>query len=108
MSMRIQMTFKLPVKIFKEKEWFVGWCPALDVASQGETPEKAKAHLGEALLLFLETCLDHGTLDEVLRECGFVPVISDEPYVAKPEETEMAGDTIDVPLYFLAKSAGSS
>jgi predicted RNase H-like HicB family nuclease len=34
---------------------YVALCPELDVASQGETVEEAKANLIEAIELFLET-----------------------------------------------------
>ncbi len=39
----------------KEGDGWVSWCPELDVASQGDTVEQAKANLKEALDLFLET-----------------------------------------------------
>jgi len=102
--MRIGITFTLPIEIFREDEWYVANCPALNVASQGDTPEEAKAHLGEALLAFLESCLDHGTLEAVLQDCGFSPVPTDNFNVVTVEPPE---DTIDVPLYLLAKFAGS-
>jgi predicted RNase H-like HicB family nuclease len=38
----------------KEGEAFVALCPELDVASQGETVEKALGNLREAVELFLE------------------------------------------------------
>ena len=38
----------------KEGKEFVALCPELDVASQGETVEKALANLREAVELFLE------------------------------------------------------
>jgi hypothetical protein len=44
----------------------------LDVHSQGETPEKAKSNLAEAISLFIVTSFEAGTLDDVLTKCGFV------------------------------------
>ncbi len=41
--------------IERESEGFVALCPELDVASQGESVEEAKANLMEAVELFLET-----------------------------------------------------
>lgn len=41
--------------IEREDDGFVALCPELDVASQGETVEEAKANLREAVELFLET-----------------------------------------------------
>lgn len=41
--------------IEKEDNLYVSLCPELDIASQGETVEEAKANLIEALELFFET-----------------------------------------------------
>ena len=40
--------------IRKEGKWYVAWCPELDIASQGETLEKAIKNLKEAIALYLE------------------------------------------------------
>ena len=61
---------------------FVSFCPALDVYSQGPSEEAAIENLAEALQLFVESCLARGTLDRVLKDCGF------EPEAAKPEPVE--------------------
>lgn len=60
-------------EIFKERETYVGLCPELNVSSFGSTPEEAKKCLSEAILLFLEECQNMGTLDDVLKEAGFIP-----------------------------------
>jgi predicted RNase H-like HicB family nuclease len=41
--------------IEREDDGFVALCPELDIASQGETIEQARANLVEALTLFFET-----------------------------------------------------
>lgn len=43
--------------IHREDDGFVATCPQIDVASQGETIEEARANLIEALELFFE-CAD--------------------------------------------------
>ena len=43
--------------IEQEGDAYVALCPELDIASQGATIEEAKAHLKEAVELFLE-CAD--------------------------------------------------
>jgi len=40
--------------IEREGNGYVSLCPELDIASQGDTVEKAKANLAEALELFFE------------------------------------------------------
>ena len=41
--------------IHREGDIYVALCPELDIASQGETVEKARENLREAIVLFLET-----------------------------------------------------
>ena len=41
--------------IEREGEGFVALCPELDIASQGDSIEEARANLIEALTLFFET-----------------------------------------------------
>lgn len=45
----------LTAVIEKEEDLYVAFCPEVDVTSQGETIEEAKANLREALELFFET-----------------------------------------------------
>ena len=49
------MARDLTAVITCEGDGYVAWCPALDIASQGDTVEAARANLGEALTLFFET-----------------------------------------------------
>ena len=49
---------------------YVSHCDPLDVCSQGETEEEAINNLNEAIQVFLSTCYEMGTLNEVLIECG--------------------------------------
>ena len=42
----------------REDDGWVALCPELDVASQGQTVEEARANLREAVELFLETASD--------------------------------------------------
>ena len=58
--------------IFKEGEAFVSYCPELGVASCGDTVDEARRRLMEAVRLFLEETERMGTLQEILREEGFV------------------------------------
>ncbi len=67
---RMQLVIRVPVRVKKEGRYWIASCPALDVHSQGGTKSKALENLREALELFLETCIEMGTLGEVLREAG--------------------------------------
>ena len=46
---------KFTAIIERENDGYVSLCPELDIASQGDSVEEAKANLPEAIELFLET-----------------------------------------------------
>lgn len=48
------MTRTLTATIWREDDGYVSLCPELDVASQGDTVEEARANLQEAVDLFFE------------------------------------------------------
>lgn len=73
MAASVQVEFSVPAEVREEGAYFVSGCPALDVYSQGETREEALDNLGEALQLFLESCYERGTLEQVLKRCGLRP-----------------------------------
>lgn len=57
--------------IEREGDGYVSLCPELDIASQGETVEEAKANLTEAIELFLETA-DETEIQNRLRSEVFI------------------------------------
>jgi hypothetical protein len=67
----------------------------LDVFSQGMTKEEAKRNLEDALKLFLISCHERGTLDSVLKECGFSLTTDTSSLVEEDEDS-----FVKVPLYF--------
>ena len=71
MSAKITFKVNLPVKIKKSGKWFIAGCDVLDLITQGETREIAKVNLEDAIALFFATCYDKGTLESVLKNCGF-------------------------------------
>ena len=61
--------FGFSVVVIPEAGSYSAWCPDLDVASQGNSVDKAIANLKEALELHLE-CLSPSELHEVRRSQG--------------------------------------
>jgi predicted RNase H-like HicB family nuclease len=51
----MKRTRQLTAIIEREGEGYVSLCPELDIASQGDTIESARANLQEAVELFFET-----------------------------------------------------
>ena len=48
------MTYHVSMIIEREADWYVSFCPELDVASQGKTVEEARQNLKEAVELYLK------------------------------------------------------
>lgn len=65
------MNIEFMVQIWKEGKQYIAHALPLDVASSGKTPEKARQALDEAIRLFFKTAHQHGTLREVLDDCGY-------------------------------------
>lgn len=66
------MTVETTTRIWREGKQFIAHASPLDVASSGDSADSARDALQEAIELFVTTARDHGTLDDVLEECGYV------------------------------------
>ena len=64
------------IELWKEGGMFTSYCPELDIASCGHTPEEAKKNLKEVIAIQLEETAKLGTLKDLLAEAGYV--IEDE------------------------------
>jgi len=62
----------IPVVYFEEGAVIIAHCVALDVSSCGNDLEEARRNIRDAVAGFIETCEEMGTLEEVLKESGFV------------------------------------
>lgn len=68
----ISIKASLAAEIYKEKPgMYVSYCAALDLYSMGDTAEEAEKNIIEATEAFIEYCVEHDTLNTVLKECGF-------------------------------------
>ena len=54
----IEIAVRLRCFVRSEGEYWVSGCPSLDVYSQAETADEAKAALREAVELWVESCLE--------------------------------------------------
>jgi len=90
----------LPILFKKRPKYYVVYCPILDVTTQGETKKKAIANIKEATQLFLINCFERGTLDKVLKECGFT-ALKKSP---SKKQTSNRKQIITVPLPFIINS----
>jgi predicted RNase H-like HicB family nuclease len=102
MRTAMELEFRVPVRVRKRGKWFVSSFEPLDVHSQGRSRAEAERNLKDALASFLVSCFQRGTLDQVLRDAGFVAMRPRKPRVGgaakRPHE-------IAVPLPFRVRSA---
>jgi predicted RNase H-like HicB family nuclease len=91
----ISVSFRIPFSIKKKGKWYVARCPVLDVTTQGDSEDAARANLADALYLFLVSCLERGTLDAVLKQCGFFL----KTRKGRPPKN---GNYIEIPIPFAA------
>lgn len=93
MKIRIEYKLKAAIRYDDSAGVHVGWCPMLDIFSQGTTPDEAKTALTSALTMYLKHCFRRGILDNILRGRGLEA--SDEPE-GDSEETSDSGEYISV------------
>ena len=102
MSVQLELIFRLPIAIKKDQVGYVSHCPPLDVWSQGDTKAEARKNIREAVSLFVVSCIERGTLDEVMKECGF------QPTQTKKSGKMRSSNNIDVSIPFnVTHSAGA-
>ena len=86
------MTFEIQLKLTgaarqdEEANVWVGYCPSLQVYSQGANQNEAEEALRDAAASFVVVCLEQRTLERVLEKRGFAPC--KEP----PTQTKGLGD----------------
>lgn len=92
------ITAELPVTIFKEKDQFVAYSPALDLSTSGKTCEQARQRFAEAVDLFLVEAVNMGTLAEVLQSCGWELVREPRPHWVPPHVVAQVQEEVHIPV----------
>ena len=57
--------------LFRDGDTWVSYCPPLKIATCGDSENKAMKMTREAIELFLDTCVNHGTLHDALIELNW-------------------------------------
>ncbi len=89
---KIQVVLKITFK--KDKDIFISYCPALDLADYGKTLKLAEKNLKITTKLFLDSCVKRKVLEDVLRDCGWKKYKKVEP------KTSDLKTTIQIPVKF--------
>ena len=72
----------------KEGNQYSSWCPDLDIASCGDTPEEAVKNLSDALKLYIDTLEKEGELKTVFKERDIKVRPIDEPVIPRSFVTQ--------------------
>ena len=61
----------LEINLIEDGDYIVAYCPSLELSSFGKTEIEAKESFDEALKIFMEYCIEHGTLEKNLLNLGW-------------------------------------
>ena len=95
--MIITIVFNLQIRIIEGEFGYVSSCAVLDVWSQSNSKKEAEKNIREAISLFIISCFERGTLDQVLKECGFSPSYSAKP-VKGPKPNDTQAVKVEIPF----------
>jgi predicted RNase H-like HicB family nuclease len=103
---------KVPVMMFKEGDYFVAYCPALELSSYDKTAEEAKKAFEQALEIFIEETERRGTLERVLLSlgwtlkqkphCRYEPPFLANKSALQAKAMRVIGQTVNIPCSPLA------
>ncbi len=96
MKATVTFTVSFPIEVKKEARYYLASCPVLDVWACGKTQQNAIDSLKDTLQLFLTYCFDHGTLELVLKGCGFTSLKK-----SLGQESSRRLNEMDIPLPFV-------
>ncbi|MBS3946479.1 MAG: hypothetical protein KGZ42_13330 [Melioribacter sp.] len=66
-----KIVLNLEVHLYKEDEYFVAFCPALNLSAYGDTKTKAKRAFETELNIFIEESHKKGTFEKYLLQQGW-------------------------------------
>lgn len=73
----------LQVMLYKEGDFSVAYCPALELSSYGNNNRTAKSEFKNALEIFIKETMDRGTLEKELLSLGWalqkIPEVKYDP-----------------------------
>ena len=75
----VEIKLRLETRAKKDGDVWVSWCPALDIYTQADTKDLSHEAIKEAVLGWVESCLERKVLAMALEEVGFSLVKSGQP-----------------------------
>lgn len=63
--------FYVELYVFKDGGYYVAYCPSLDITDTGNTYHEAVANFYTKFQIYIDWCLEHGTLFDDLKKHGW-------------------------------------
>jgi len=89
---------KLGVIFFKEGKKFIAYSPAIDFSSCGNTFVQAKKRFSEAVNIFFEETIKMGTIENVLKDCGWRKISRPQEHWVPPTIICQSEQEVTVPV----------
>ena len=83
------LELKLSVLVFQEGDYYVAFCPSLNLSSYGDSIKDAKDGFDEAMGIYLDYCKENGTLHQDLVKNGWVFSLENNKKVEPPSMVEL-------------------
>lgn len=80
---------QLNVLVFQEGDYYVAYCPSLNLSSYGDSVEDAKTGFDEVMEAYLEECKDNGSLRDDLVKNGWTFNIQNHKKAEPPAMIEL-------------------
>lgn len=80
---------QLSVLVFQQGDYYVSYCPSLELSSYGDTIEEAKAGFDDVMRVYIEECQKKGTLHADLMAHGWELNIDNDKNASPPQMVEL-------------------
>lgn len=80
---------QLNVLVFQQGDYYVAYCPSIELSSYGDTIEEAKNGFDDVMNNYLETSQKNGTLHSDLLSHGWQLNIDNDKNAAPPQMIEL-------------------
>ncbi len=77
------------VLVFQEGEYFVAYCPSMQLSSYGNTIEEAKEGFDEVMDAYIENCKENNSLREDLLKIGWSIDMSNHSKAEPPSNIDL-------------------
>ena len=67
-----KIELQVSVLVYEQGDYYVAYCPSLELSSYGVSIADAKVGFDDAMNIFLDHCIENGTLKKDLMEHGWI------------------------------------